>query len=85
VHPAEVESTLLMMEGVDDAAVSGEPNALTGHIVTATVRLSTDETLTAFKGRMRAFCKDRLESYKVPAKVRLAEGPLYSERFKRMR
>ncbi|MCC6989759.1 MAG: long-chain fatty acid--CoA ligase [Acidobacteria bacterium] len=85
VHPAEVESTLLMMEGVDDAAVSGEPNALTGHIVTATVRLSTGETLTAFKGRMRAFCKDRLESYKVPAKVRLAEGPLYSERFKRMR
>ena len=85
VHPAEVESTLLAMDGVDDASVSGEANALTGHIVTATVRLSTGETLTEFKGRMRAFCKDRLESYKVPAKVRLADGPLYSERFKRVR
>lgn len=85
VHPAEVESTLLAMDGVDDASVSGEANALTGHIVTATVRLSTGETLSEFKGRMRVFCKDRLESYKVPAKVRLADAPLYSERFKRMR
>jgi acyl-coenzyme A synthetase/AMP-(fatty) acid ligase len=85
VHPAEVESALLAMEGVDDVAVSSEPNALTGQIVVASVRLSTQESLKEFKGRMRAWCKDRLESYKVPAKVRLAEGPLHSERFKRMR
>ncbi len=85
VHPAEVESVLLTLEGVEDAVVSGEPNAITGQIVTATVRLATDESLVAFKGRLRAWCRDRLESYKIPAKVRFAEGPLYSERFKRKR
>ena len=85
VHPAEVESVLLMLDGVDDVSVSGEAHAITGQIVTATVRLSTDESLTDFKARMRVFCRDRLESYKVPAKVRFADGPLYSERFKRKR
>lgn len=85
VHPAEVESALLAMDGVEDAVVSSEPNALTGQIVTATVRLGSGETLAAFKARMRLWCRDRLESYKVPAKVRLADGPLHSERFKRMR
>jgi long-chain acyl-CoA synthetase len=85
VHPAEVESVLLAMDGVEDAAVSGEANALTGHIVTAAVRLSSGETLPAFKARMRVWCRDRLESYKVPARLRLTDGPLHSERFKRTR
>jgi acyl-coenzyme A synthetase/AMP-(fatty) acid ligase len=85
VHPAEVESVLLSLEGVEDAAVSGEAHAITGQIVTATVRLANDESLAAFKLRMRVWCKDRLEPYKIPAKVRLAEGVLYSERFKRRR
>lgn len=85
VHPAEVESVLLAMDGVEDAAVAAEPNAITGQIVTATVRVGTGESLTDFKGRMRAWCRDRLESYKIPAKVRFADGPLYSERYKRKR
>jgi long-chain acyl-CoA synthetase len=85
VYPAEVESTLLTLEGVEDVTVSGEPNALTGNIVTATVRLTTGESLPAFKSRMRAWCRDRLESYKIPARVRFAEGPLHSERYKRQR
>jgi long-chain acyl-CoA synthetase len=85
VHPAEVESVLLALEGVEDVTVSGEAHAITGQIVTATVRLAGDETLAAFKGRMRLWCRDRLEPYKIPAKVRVAEGPLYSERFKRKR
>ncbi len=85
VHPAEVESVLLSLEGVEDAVVAAEPNAITGQIVAATVRLATGESLTEFKGRMRAWCRDRLEPYKIPAKVRFAEGPLYSERFKRKR
>ncbi len=85
VHPAEVESVLLAMEGVEDVSVKGEPNAITGHTVTATVQLSNVETLTAFKTRMRAWCVDRLEAYKVPTRVRLADGPLYTPRFKRTR
>ena len=38
-----------------------------------------------FKQRMRQFCSSRLIAYKIPARVRIAEGPLHSHRFKRQR
>ena len=85
VYPAEVESVLLEMSNVADVAVTGEPSPITGQIVTATVQLVELESLESFKGRMRRFCSDRLTSYKVPARVRVANGPLYSARFKRRR
>ncbi len=85
VYPAEVEDALLQMENVTDVAVHGEPNALTGQMVIANIELRREEPLAAFKVRMRQFCRDRLAPYKVPSKVILADGPLYSERFKRMR
>jgi long-chain acyl-CoA synthetase len=85
VHPAEVESVLLTLEGVEDVSVKGEAHPLTGQIVSASVRLTVDEPLPVFKARMRLWCRDRLEAYKIPARVHLAEGPLYSERYKRRR
>ena len=85
VHPAEVESTLLQMEGVADVVVLGQPHPLTGQIVLATVQLTTAETAEQFKLRMRQFCADRLASYKVPARVQITTKPVYSARFKRVR
>jgi long-chain acyl-CoA synthetase len=85
VHPAEVESTLLQMEGVADVVVLGQPHPLTGQIVLATVQLTTGETAEQFKLRMRQFCADRLASYKVPARVQITDKPVYSARFKRVR
>ncbi len=85
VFPAEVESVLLDMPNVADAAVVAERSPITGNIVTATVRLIEPEPVEAFKTRMRAFCADRLSSFKIPARVRLTEQSLHSERFKRRR
>jgi len=85
VYPAEVESVLLSMNGVEDVTVGGERHPLTGHIVKAKVRLSTGETLADFRKRMRAFCQDKLPTYKVPQKVILASEPLHSERYKKLR
>jgi acyl-coenzyme A synthetase/AMP-(fatty) acid ligase len=85
VHPAEVESALLALDGVVDASVRGEPHPITGQIVAATVRLAGDEPLEGFKIRARRFCRDRLEPYKIPVKFRLADRPLYSSRYKRIR
>jgi acyl-CoA synthetase (AMP-forming)/AMP-acid ligase II len=85
VHPAQVESVLLDLEGVIDVAVAGEPHALTGQIVAATVRLSRPESVASFKLRMRSFCQDRLASFQMPAKVYLTENPIHSSRFKRVR
>lgn len=85
VYPAEVESVLLTLDNVADAVVEGEPNAITGHIVVATLRLTAPEPLPALKARIRAACAARLEGYKVPTRIKVTEDVLYSERFKRMR
>jgi acyl-coenzyme A synthetase/AMP-(fatty) acid ligase len=85
VYPAEVESVLLQMDNVADAVVSGEPHALVGQIVAATVRLIEPEALDAFKPRMRQFVGERLAAFKVPARVRLTTDSLHSARFKRAR
>jgi long-chain acyl-CoA synthetase len=85
VYPAEVESVLLQMDNVVDAVVKGQSNSITGQVVIGTVRLSKPETVYEFKIRMRAFCRDRLPTYKVPAQINIANSALYSERFKRVR
>jgi acyl-coenzyme A synthetase/AMP-(fatty) acid ligase len=85
VFPAEVESVLLEMDNVSDAVVFGQPHPITGHIVAAKVKLKKAEPLKGFKSRMRRFAKDRLQPYKIPAKVHLVEDILHNDRYKRMR
>ena len=85
VFPAEVESVIQQMEGVEDVAVSGEANSMLGNIVKARIKLSSDEDAAAFKKRMRLFCKGKLESFKTPQKVELVDHMMTGERFKKMR
>jgi acyl-coenzyme A synthetase/AMP-(fatty) acid ligase len=69
---------------VEDVAVRGIPNALTGQAVAAIVRLANYEPPASFKARMRLFCRDRLAPYQIPVKVEFATS-LHSDRFKKMR
>jgi long-chain acyl-CoA synthetase len=85
VYPAEVESELQLMDGVEDATVTGESHPITGQIVTAQVKLSTGEDVAAFRKRMRAFLGDRLPRYKIPQKVMVTEAAMHGARFKKMR
>ena len=85
VHPAEVESVLLGLDNVADVSVRGERHPLVGQIVTASILLQSPETPAEFRVRMRQYCSTRLPAYNVPARVEIAEGPLHSSRFKRMR
>jgi len=85
VYPAEVESVLQMMKGVEDVTASGEAHPITGQIVKALVKLSTGETVSDYRKRMREFCRDKLPNYKIPQKVTLASAQTHGERFKKMR
>jgi acyl-CoA synthetase (AMP-forming)/AMP-acid ligase II len=85
VHPAEVESVLLGLENVADVSVRGERHPLVGQIVTASILLQSPESPADFRVRMRQYCSTRLPAYKVPARVVIADGPLHSSRYKRMR
>jgi len=85
VFPSEVESVLLQLPGVLDATVAGEANAITGQIVTVRVNLAAPEAPDVFKRRMRTFCRDRLASFKIPARVTIVGSDQFSARFKKMR
>lgn len=85
VFPAEVENVIQQMDGVEDVAVTGEKNAITGHMIKARVKLTTAETLPEFRKRMTEFCKDKLERFKIPQKVELVTGNMHGSRFKKMR
>lgn len=85
VYPAEVESVLLRMDGVQEATVRGEKNPLLGQAVVVRVSLEGNEDARAFKDRMRRYCADKLAPYMIPVKVELAERAQHNARFKKIR
>jgi long-chain acyl-CoA synthetase len=85
VYPAEVESVLQTMDNVEDVAVTGLPSPITGQIVFARIKLSQPEPIAAFRARLREFCRDRLDRFKIPQKIELVDDTLHGERYKKMR
>jgi acyl-coenzyme A synthetase/AMP-(fatty) acid ligase len=85
VYPAEVESVILELENVIDAAVSKEPHPITGNIVIANVAVRHPEPARDLAQRIQAHCFKRLARYKVPVKVYPAEAARVTERFKKQR
>ena len=83
VLPAEVESIILEMEEISDCMVYGEQNAITGQTVVCDVVLN--KNIENIKKRVRVFCKDRLDTYKIPTKVNVVDKTNFSDRFKKIR
>lgn len=85
VYPTEVENVILTIDNVKDVAVFGEQHNLLGQIVVAKIILHQPEMVESVKKRVRQACLAQLASFKVPAKVMLAEGVLHSTRQKKIR
>nr|WP_269093290.1 hypothetical protein [Aliarcobacter butzleri] len=81
--PSEVESVILTLDFVDDCMVYGEANAITGQTVVCDVILNKD--VENIKKIIRLFCKDKLDSFKIPTKVNVVEKTNFSDRFKKIR
>jgi acyl-CoA synthetase (AMP-forming)/AMP-acid ligase II len=73
------------MDNVKDVVVLGEKNPITGNVVAARFNLFEPEDLAAFKKRVRAFCRDRLATYKIPARIEIIEREQFNARYKRVR
>lgn len=67
VSPLEVESFLARHPAVRAVGVVGRPDEQRGQLVTAFVELSPGMNLTG--SDLRAYCKEGMASYKVPAEV----------------
>ena len=85
VFPAEVESVLMQIENINEAAVYGTKNPIMGNVVAAKVILDQEESLNSVKNKIRKFCKDKLESYKIPVHIEIVKETSVSERFKKVR
>ena len=83
VLPTDVESVILSMEEISDCMVYGEQNAITGQTVVCDVVLNQE--VENIKKRVRVFCKDRLDTYKIPTKVNVVDKTNFSDRFKKIR
>jgi acyl-coenzyme A synthetase/AMP-(fatty) acid ligase len=85
VLPCDVESVILQMPQILDCMVYGEKNAITGQTVAVDVVLKSDVDRDSIKKVLRIYCKDKLDSYKIPTKVNVVEHTNFGERFKKIR
>mgnify|MGYP002741704967 FL=1 len=85
VLPSEVESVLLGMDEIEDCLVYGEQNAITGQSISCDVVLKHGIDDSGFKILVRKFCKDKLDSFKIPTRVNVVQKTEFTERFKKSR
>lgn len=85
VYPAEVESVLLGVDNIVEVSVFGKPNPIMGYVVAARVNLKEEEDLSSLKKRVRTYCKEKLESFKIPAHLEIVAEKQVSDRFKKVR
>ncbi|MCF6243222.1 MAG: fatty acid--CoA ligase family protein [Bacteroidales bacterium] len=85
VFPAEVESVLMQIDNINEATVFGKSNPIMGNVVAAKIILDKEEPLNRLKSKIRKYCKNKLEAYKVPVHIEITEKTKVSERFKKVR
>lgn len=85
VYPSEVEAVILALPCVVDAVVYGESHPLTGKIVCADVLLNDCADEATSRKEIVRWCRQHLQAYMVPMKVRFVSGSLQSLRLKRTR
>jgi acyl-CoA synthetase (AMP-forming)/AMP-acid ligase II len=72
VYPAEVEQTLMRLDGVTDVAVVGVPDERMGEVGKAFVVVATDSTTGV--DDVVAFARERLANFKGPRTVELVDA-----------
>ena len=85
VYPAEVESVLLEIKGVQDVAVVGIPNPIMGQVVQANVYPEEGVDTTELMKKIKEVSKEKLEKFKRPMKIKYSDTPFQSTRFKKKR
>lgn len=85
VYPSEVEDVIIELDNIEDVSVVGEKGGLLNQMVVAHVVTRTPEDVDSLKKRIRKACAAVLSPYKVPTKVVIATGALYSSRHKKLR
>lgn len=71
VNPEEVESQIMLMDGVQDALVWGKANSVLGNVLCADVKLEEGKELTETK--IRLYLKNKLQDFKIPRRIKFVD------------
>ena len=85
VYPAEIESIIQELDNVAEVTVFAQKNPIMGNIVCAKVRLLKDEDVKEFTTRLKMYCRQKMQSYKIPVKVLIDNEKQFGERYKKIR
>lgn len=85
VYPAEVEALLLELPAISEVSVVGEPHAILGSAVVARIVPSEEIEPAKLRAAVRKHLSGRLEGYKIPQKIQIAQESLVTSRFKQIR
>lgn len=85
VLPTEIETVVIELPQVVDCKAKGVANAITGQMVVIDVVLADGFDSKIEKNVIRIHCRERLDSYKVPAKINFVTELAFSGRFKKIR
>ncbi len=85
VFPQEVENVILEIPDVEDVLVYSESNPLTGKIVCAKIKYKGTESKAELIKKVKTYCRAKLEPFKIPVKIELADQSFESGRFKKSR
>lgn len=72
IYPAQIESVLMKMKGIEEACVVGVDEPRWGQEVLAVIKLAEGQSLT--EQEISDFCKEHLAQYKCPRYVRFVDG-----------
>jgi acyl-CoA synthetase (AMP-forming)/AMP-acid ligase II len=86
VTPTDVETILMQAENVAEATVHAIPHPILGQAVAARISLLQPEDKDLLAQRLREYCRERLQKYKIPMRFEVAaEGTQMSSRAKKIR
>lgn len=85
VYPQEVENIIIEMDNVAEVTVYSEKNPIMGNIVCAKVRLLKDENKKEFIARLKNYCRPKMQSFKIPARIIIDNEEQFNDRFKKKR
>jgi long-chain acyl-CoA synthetase len=85
VYPMEVESIIQEFDNVAEVTVFGGKNAITGNMVCAKIRLAQEADHKQFSIALKKYCRNKLQTFKIPIKVEFDDQKQHSKRFKKSR
>lgn len=85
VMPPEIESVILELTAIEDCMVYGVKNAITGQLVAVQLVIKKGFTQKEIKVLVRKYCKQKLDTYKVPVKFEFVDKTNFGDRFKKKR